>query len=705
MALRMPFRLLLLSALAVACASADPHRGAVSAAPADAGRPPAVEAADTGHPGIDLAGMDRSVAPGDDFFLHANGAWLKQAEIPADKSGWGTFNILAEKAAERTRALLEDAAASATPPGSEVRKVGDFYATALDETAVEARGLAPLQPRLAAIAALRDKRALARALGEELRLDVDPLNNAVFHTSRLFGFWVAPDLNRGLTYTGYLLQGGLGMPDREYYLSDNPKMAATRERYRAHVAKVLSLAGIADAEARAGRILDLETRIARVHASRADSLDVRKANNPWPVAELSQRAPGLDWPAFLAAAGLDQQKNFIVWHPAAVRGIAALVKNVPLATWKEWMTFHAVNRKGALLPRAFVEENFDFHGRALSGAPELAERWKRATALTSAQLPDAVGKLYVTRHFSAEAKAQVQAMVRDIIDAFDRRIAALDWMTPETKARAREKARTLYVGVGYPDRWRDISGLEIRKGDLLGNVERAGLFEYRYWVARLGKPADRTEWAMSPQTVNAINLPLQNALNFPAAILEPPFFDPAAPSAANYGAIGGTIGHEICHSFDDQGALFDAEGRFRNWWTPADFARFEESGNRLVVQYDAYRPFPDLHVNGKLTLSENIADVAGLSAALDAWRASLQGRPAPQVGGFSGEQQLFLAYAQTWRGKLREPLARQYLIADGHAPDHYRALTVRNVDAWYDAFQVRPGQALFLAPSDRVRVW
>ncbi|RPH72944.1 MAG: M13 family peptidase [Myxococcaceae bacterium] len=702
----MPSRpLLLVSALALACASADPHPGAASAASADAGRPSAVAPVDAGHPGIDLAGMDRSVAPGDDFFLHANGTWLKQAEIPGDKSGWGTFNILAEQALERTRALLEDAAASAAGPGSEEREVGDFYATALDEAAVEAQALAPVLPRLATIAALRDKRALARALGAELRLEVDPLNNAVFQTSRLFGFWVAPDLNRGVTQTGYLLQGGLGMPDREYYLSDNPKMAATRDRYRAHVAKVLSLAAIPDAEARAGRILDLETRIARVHASRADSLEVRKANNPWPVAELPRRAPGLDWPAFLAGARLDRQKILIVWHPAAVRGIAALVKQVPLATWKEWMTFHAVNRRGALLPRAFVEENFDFYGRTLSGAPQLAERWKRATALTSVQLPDAVGKLYVARHFPAESKAQVQAMVRDIIAAFDRRIAALDWMTPETRSRTREKARTLYVGVGYPDRWRDISGLEIRKGDLVGNVERAELFEYRRWVARLGQRADRTEWAMSAQTVNAINLPLQNALNFPAAILEPPFFDPGAPSAANYGAIGTVIGHEICHSFDDQGALFDAEGRFHNWWTPQDFARFEESGTRLVAQYDAYRPFPDLHVNGKLTLSENIADVAGLSATLDAWRASLQGRPAPQVGGFSGEQQVFLAYAQTWRSKVREPLARQYLVADGHAPDHYRALTVRNVDAWYDAFQVRPGQALFLAPPDRVRVW
>ncbi|HZJ53337.1 MAG TPA: M13 family metallopeptidase [Myxococcaceae bacterium] len=698
--------LLLAGSLTLACASSDLPRGTASAQAADAGRPSAVApAAAADLAGIDLAGMDRSVAPGDDFFLHANGDWLKQTEIPGDKSAWGTFNILAEQALQRTRALLEDAAASTAPAGSEERKVGDFYASALDEAAVEAKGLAPLQHRLAAIAALRDKRALARALGEDLRLDVDPLNNGVFQTSRLFGFWVAPDLNRGGTHAGYLLQGGLGMPDREYYLSDSPKMTATRDRYRAHVAKVLSLAGIPEAEVRAGRIVALETRIARAHASRADSLEVRKANNPWPVAELPQRAPGLDWPAFLAGAGLERQKVLILWQPGAVRSIAALVKQVPLATWKEWMTFHAVNRRGALLPRAFVEENFDFYGRTLSGAPQHSERWKRATALTSAQLPDAVGKVYAGRHFPPEAKAQVQAMVRDIIAAFDRRIAALDWMTPETKARAQEKVRTLYVGVGYPDRWKDISGLEIRKAELLGNVERAELFEYRSWVARLGQPADRTEWAMSAQTVNAINLPLQNALNFPAAILEAPFFDPAAPAAANYGAIGTVIGHEICHSFDDQGALFDAEGRFHNWWTLADFARFEESGNRLVAQYDAYRPFPDLHVNGKLTLSENIADVAGLSAALEGWRASLQGRHAPEVGGFSGEQQVFLAYAQTWRSKLREPLARQYLVADGHAPDHYRALTVRNVDAWYEAFQVRPGQALFLAPSDRVRVW
>jgi predicted metalloendopeptidase len=506
------------------------------------------------------------------------------------------------------------------------------------------------------------------------------------------------------------------MPDREYYLSPNPKMVATRDGYRAHVARVLTLAGVADPERKAARILDLETRMARVHATRAESLEVRHAA-PWKRTEFGRRAPGLDWQAFFVGAGLQQQPTVVVWQPAAVKGLAALVKQVPLATWKEWMTFHAVDRLAPVLPRAFVEENFAFYGKVLAGTPELPARWKRAVEAIAelrskqvgfregAGMGDAAGKLYVARHFPPSAKAQIEEMVRQIAAAFDRRIEALDWMAPETKAQAQAKVRSLRVGVGYPDHWVDYSGLEIFRGDLLGNMERAAHFDYRRRVGLLGNPVDRGEWCMEPQTVNAVNLPLHNGLNFPAAILEPPFFDPQAPAAVNYGAIGTVIGHEVSHSFDDQGAMFDAEGRLRNWWTPADFARFEESGARLAAQFDGYRPFPDMHVNGKLTLSENIADVAGIAAAHDAWRASLGGAEPPEVGGLGGEQQFFLAYAQNWRAKIREPALRQALITDGHAPAHYRAFSVRNSDPWYSAFGVKTGQALYLAPDDRVRVW
>ena len=707
--------------VALGCAT-DTPKSAPPAPPPAAAAPAAAPAARAPGPqgasahGVEVTGMDRSVAPGDDFFLYANGTWLKETEIPADGSRWGTFNILIEQSTQRVKAVLEAAAAGSAAAGSEERKVGDFYASYLDEDAVEARGLEPLRPQLAAIAKLRDRAALSRALGADLRTDVDALNATHYHTSRLFGFWVAPDLHQPGVYTGYLFQGGLGMPDREYYLSTNPKMTATRDAYRAHVAKVLELAGVQGAAEKATRIVDLETRIARAHATRAESLEVRHAS-PWKRSELGKRAPGVDWPAFFAAAGLDRQPTVVAWQPAAIKGIAALVKQVPLATWKDWLTFHAVDRMAPVLPRAFVEESFAFYGKELFGTPELAARWKRAVEaigeLRSKQvgvreeagMGDAVGKLYVARHFPPSAKAQIEEMVRQIAAAFARRIEALDWMAAETKAQAKAKVQSLRVSVGYPDHWVDYSGLEISRGDLLGNVQRASLFDYRRQLALLGKPVDRSEWCMEPQTVNAVNLPLHNGLNFPAAILEPPFFDPLAPAAVNYGAIGTVIGHEVSHSFDDQGAMFDAEGRLRNWWTPADFDRFEESGARLAAQFDGYRPFPDLHVNGKLTLSENIADVAGIAAAHDAWRASLGGAEPPEVGGLGGEQQFFLAYAQNWRAKIREPALRQALITDGHAPAHYRAFSVRNSDPWYSAFGVKTGQALYLAPDDRVRVW
>jgi len=706
-------------ALGLACASNEP-RPTPAAPPTspDAGAAAGRSATppDAGVHGVDVAGMDRSVAPGDDFFLYANGTWVKDTEIPPDASRWGTFDILNEQSVQRTRAVLDAAASGSAPAGSEERKVGDLYASYLDQAAVEAVGLEPLRRQLAAVTALGDRTALARALGADLRTDVDSLNATHFHTSRLLGFWVAPDLNHPAVYAGYLFQGGLGMPDREYYLSTNPKMGETRDRYRAHIARVLQLAGIAGAEQQAGRILDLETRMARVHATRAESLEVRRVA-AWKRTEFGRRAPGLDWPAFFSAAGLQRQETLLVWQPAAVTGLAALVKQVPLSTWKEWMRFHLIDRQAPLLSRAFEVQNFDFYGKTLAGIPELSARWKRAVEAVSeirskqvgfreeAGMGDAVGKLYVARYFPASARAQIQDMVRQILAAFDRRIEALDWMAPATKAQAREKVRTVQVSVGYPDRWVDYSGLEISRGDLLGNMQRVSLFDYRRHLAQLGKPVDRSEWCMEPQTVNAVNLPLHNALNFPAAILQPPFFDPQAPAAANYGGIGTVIGHELSHSFDDQGAMFDAQGRLRNWWTPEDFAKFEHSGARLAAQFDVYHPFPDLHVNGKQTLSENIADVAGLAAALDGWRASLGGKEPPVASGFSGEQQFFLAYAQVWRSKTREPMARQMLITDGHAPGHYRALTVRNIDPWYTAFAVKPGQQLYLSPEERVGVW
>jgi putative endopeptidase len=655
--------------------------------------------------GLDLSGMDPSVKPGNDFYGYANGGWMKATEIPTDRSRWGVFAVLAEESIRRTRGLLEEAVRMNAPAGTELRKVADYYATYLDEAAIEAKGLAPLRPTLTRISTLKSVKDLARLLGEQLRADVDPLNRTNFHTDRLFGLWVSPDFNSPTRYAAYLLQGGLGLPDRAYYLDATPRMADIRTKYQAHIAAVLKLAGLADGEAKAARIFALETKMAQVHVSREDSSDVLKANNPWQRTEFSARAPGLDWSSFFTAAGLNSQSMVIVWHPTAITGLSALAKSEPLGTWKEYLLFHALDRRSGVLPKAFEDERFAFYGKTLAGTPQLSDRWKRAVSSTDVALGDAVGQLYVKRYFAPEAKAQVQALVKNIIAAFGERIDRLEWMAPLTKVKAKEKLSTLYIGVGYPERWIDYAGLSVVPGEALANIERAELFEYRRRLAELGHSVDLSEWWMTPQTVNAVNLPLQNALNFPAAILQPPFFEPKATAAINYGGIGSAIGHEISHSFDDEGSRFDAHGRLADWWTPEDLAHFKASGAQLAAQFDAYHPFPDLTVHGKQTLSENIADLAGLSATHDAWLLSLGGKPAPVSEGFSGEQQFFLSFAQIWRSKAREPTLRQQVITDGHAPAEYRADTVRNLDGWYSAFDVKPAETLYLSPKERVRVW
>ena len=650
---------------------------------------------------LDRAGMDTSVAPGDDFFRYANGTWLAKTEIPPDRSSYGTWDVLIERAQERTRTLLDAAAQGKGAAGSDERKIGDYYASYLDEQAIDAKGLAPLRNQLTAIAAIGDTRTLAVRIGEGLRADVDPLNMTNFHTDRLFGIFITQDLNDPTRTVPYLLQGGVGLPDRDYYLQDSPRMASIRDAYRAHIAAVLGLAAVADADAKASRIMDLERRIAGVHATRTASADPSKANNPWTPDEFSRRAPGLDWPALFEAAHLARAATIIVWHPDAVRGIASLVRSVPLDTWRDYLVFHAIDRRSAVLPKAFRDEGFAFYGKTLSGTPQQQERWKRAVNATSSALGDAVGKAYVQKFFPVAAKTELQEMVARISAAFDKRLDGLMWMQPSTRASAKQKLAALKVGVGYPDRWRDYSKLEIVRGDAFGNAERAEAFEYQQALEKLASPPDRSEWWITPQTVNALNLPVQNALNFPAAILEPPYFDPAASAAARYGAIGAIIGHEISHAFDDQGAQFDASGRLVNWWTPQDLAHFKEASAKLVAQYNAYMPFPDVHVNGQLTLGENIADLAGLAAAYDGYRASL-GEASVTA---EDDRTFFISFGQTWRSTLREEYARQLVLSDGHALDRYRASTVRNLDPWYKAFDVRPGQRLYLEPAERVRVW
>jgi putative endopeptidase len=667
--------------------------------------------------GLDLAGMDRSVSPGDDFFAFANGTWVQNTPIPADRSSYGSFSVLADQARERTRAILEEAAkgaAGAPAPGANAkqtteqaiaRKVGVFYAAYMDEPTIEARGLAPLSWELKGIAHLHDVVGLSQFLGGQVRADVDPLNNTNFHTDRPFGLWVSPDLDNPARNAAYLLQGGLGMPDRDDYLQTDERSLALQAKYREHIARVLTLMGYVDGPARAERIWDLERKIAAVQVSRTDSLDVEKAHNRWPISSFPKRAPGMDWHTFFQGAQLSTVADIMVWQPSAVIGFSALVASEPIDTWKDYLVYHAGDRGAPLLTHAMVDEHFDFYGRTLTGAKELPERWKRAVDATNAALGDSVGRLYVARYFPPEAKAEAQKMVANIVEAFRHRIDELTWMSAATRAKAKEKLDGLYIGIGYPDHWRTDNGFRALSNDAYGNAMRAEGFAYHESLRRLAKPVDRTDWWMTPQTVNALNIPLQNALNFPAAILGGPFFDAAADPVQNYGGIGAVIGHEISHSFDDQGSLFDAQGRLANWWTPEDLAHFRAAADRLAAQYDAYEPLAGLHVNGKLTLSENIADVAGLSAAYDGYRAAYGGRPAPSAQGFTGDQRFFLSFAQIWRSKIRPELLRVMLMTNGHAPAEYRADAVRNLDPWYAAFDVGPKSRLYLAPDARVRIW
>ena len=649
--------------------------------------------------GIDLAGMDRSVAPGEDFNAYANGAWEKATAIPADKSSYGIWDISQDGTRKALLAIIKDSAANPVN-----RKIADYYNAYMDEGTIEAKGLQPLAPKLAAIAALHDNRGLSRMIGSRLRADVDALNNSVFQTGNLFGVWITQGLVDPTHTYPYLLQGGLGLPDRDYYLSPSPQMAALRDTYRAHIETMLRLAGLTDAPARAARVFALETAMANVHATRLESEDVH-APVSWTRSELINRAAGLEWAELLDAASLNDVPVFILWHPKAITGLAALAASQPLNAWQDWLAFHTIEDAAPFLPKAFVTENFLFQGKALSDTPELRPRWQRGVDFTSAAMGEALGKLYAERHFPAATKAKVQAMVADIVKAFDKRIDGLTWMTAETKAKAKQKLVTLKVGVGYPDRWRDYAGLEVVSGDALGNAWRSEIFEYRHQLAKLGQPVDRSEWWMTPQTVNAVNLPLQNALNFPAAMIQPPYFDPKADAAHNYGSMGAIIGHEISHSFDNQGAEFDAEGRLSNWWTRTDSDHFTAAGEALAKQFDAYKPLPDLAVNGHQTLGENIADVAGLLAAFKAYHASLGGSADTLKDGLTGDQRFFISFGQSWRGKAREAELRKWIATDGHAPGQYRASTVRNLDPWYSAFQPAAGQKLFLSSEQRVRVW
>jgi putative endopeptidase len=648
--------------------------------------------------------MDTSVQPGDDFFAYANGTWVKNTPIPDDRSSIGGFYIADQERERQTRELLDAILKSNPAPGSNEFKIAAYYNAYLDTDAIDRAGLAPARADMDAIAQIADKRQLSAAIGKTLRADTDPLNATNFQTENLFGIFVTQGLSTPGANIPYLMQGGIGLPEREYYLSSDAGMVRLRDEYRAYVRQILQLAEYRDPQGAANRMLDLEAKIARAHATRAESEDFAAGAVVWSRAELERHAPGIDWPALLDAAQLGGAQTFQAYHAKAIPKLARLVASEPLTAWKDWLTFHTLNQQTNVLPQPFRDASFAFSGTTLQGTPKQRPRDQRAMNAVSNALQDAVGKAYVEKYFPASAKARIESMVADIKAAFARRIEAIDWMAPSTRQEALKKVETIVVGVGYPETWRDYSPVDIGT-DAYANQKNAGLFEYRYQIAKIGKPMDRGEWWMPPQLVNAVNLPVQNALNFPAAILQRPFFDPQADAAFNYGAIGATIGHEISHSFDNNGALFDSSGRLRNWWTPEDFKRFEQAGQALAAQFDAYEALPGLHVNGKLTLGENIADVAGLSAAYDAYRRSLGGKEAPEIEGFTGDQRFFLAYAQSWASRMREATLRQRIAVDGHAPDAFRSLTVRNLDPWYAAFEVQPAQKLYLPPDRRVRVW
>ena len=652
-------------------------------------------------PAIAPSYMANSVRPGDEFYLYANGTWEKNTQMRPDRAFESPASDIYDQHEQKLQDLILEGAKAQDAVS---RRIADLYHSYMDEAAIEAAGMKPLRPHLQAIAAINDKHQLARAMGETLRADVDALNNTNYHTDNLFGLWVAPGFDDSEHYHAYLMQGGIVLPDREYYLSDSDSMREIRTTYEQHVSSILKLAGFDDPDKRAARIVALERAIAQTHWSLADDNDVHKANNIWKPADFASKAPGLDWTEYFRAAGLDKQAGFYVWQPSAFTGESALVASTPLEDWKDWLAFHTVEHYASILPKAFADEEFSFWGKTLNGVSVEQPRWRRGVAVVDGHLPSELGRLYVQRHFPPEVKTQVQAMVTNLIAVYRQRLQGIKWMAPATKAQAIAKLDSLYVGIGYPDRWEEES-FEVKPDDIVGNLWRSREAKYKRERALIGTAVDRKRWCMSPQTINAVNLPLQNSLNFPAAILQAPSFDAHAPAAANYGAIGAVIGHEISHTFDSEGSAFDSKGRLRNWWTKDDFAHFNAVAARLVAQYDSYKPFPDLALNGKQTLAENIADDAGLAAAYDAYKASLKGLTAPEQDGFNGDQQFYIAFAQSWAAKLRDSALRNEVMTDTHSPDHWRVFEVRNQDPWYKAFDVKPDEKLYLAPNERVQIW
>ena len=644
----------------------------------------------------------RSVKPGDDFYRYANGGWLGTAAIPAGQSSYDTRAMLVQKTGQRVRDLIQDAAAAHSVRGGVAQKVGDYYASFMDEDSIEAKGLTPLADDMAMISAITNKASLSAYLGTTLNSEVDGLTANADH---IFGVWVNQSFTDSEHYVFHFLQGGLGMPDRDDYIDPSPKMAELRAQYQSHIAAILKLAKVADAETKAARILSLEIQMAQAHAPDSDAADVFKQNNPWKRADFGVKAPGINWDAYFTAAGVAGQSEFIVWQPSAVTGTSALVGSEEIDLWKDYLRFHLIEHYASVLPKIVAAEDFAFYGTILSGTQQTPDRSKDAIAATNAALGQAVGQLYTQRYFPPEAKARAQAMVGDLITAYHVRISNLTWMSPQTKEKALAKLAALKMGIGYPDTWIDYSTLDVVRGDAFGNMRRAEAFNRSYNLAKLRRPVDPAEWRIDPQIVGAVIVFTPNTETFSAGLLQPPYFDFQGDAASNYGSAGAGIAHEISHSFDELGNIYDAQGHLGMWWTPEDLTKYHAAAAKLVAQFDGYCPLADLCVNGKQVLGENIADLAGLRTAHDAYVLSLKGKTDIVINGLTGEQRFFLAFAQRWRKAQSEAALRRQIKTDTHSPGEYRSDTVRNVEAWYKAYDIAPGDKLYLKPEERVGIW
>ena len=646
--------------------------------------------------GVDRTGMNPKIQPGDDFFAYANGKWLTETEIPADRSTWGSFPILQEQTLLQLRDIAVAAARESSPQDSARARIGAFYSAFMNENLVAERGLTPLTKELSTIAALTDHQAIAAYFGHAGVLGVDsPLELSVNQDDK--------DATR---YILYLDQGGLGLPDRDYYFDTSKHGLALLAKYRDFMSKLLALAGEPAPEAAAARVIALESRIAKHQWSRVDNRDAEKTYNRRTGAELEQSLANYNLDGFLHAQGITTIAAAVVRQPSYVTALNALFQDTAPDVWRDYLRARLLIAYAPYLPPAYADLHFDFYNRTLSGQAKPQERWKRAIDNLNTHLGEQLGKLYVEQHFPPEAKARMEQLVGHLLEAYRVSIADLSWMSAETRARALKKLDQFTSKIGYPDRWRDFTGLELRSDDLIGNIQRANAFNHAYEVAKLGRPVDRHEWFMPPQQINAYYNPGLNEIVFPAAILQPPFFNMAADDAVNYCAIGAVIGHEIGHGFDDQGSKYDGDGNLNNWWTPEDRANFEARTKMLVTQYGQYEALPGHKVNGELSLGENIGDLGGVGIAVRAYHMALAGQTAPVIDGFSGEQRLFLGWAQAWRIKRRDQLAEQLLRVDPHSPPKFRVNgVVRNIDAFYDAFDVRPGARLYLPPAERVKIW